>query len=555
MDALHISIKENAMYWKSRAKVRYALEGDENTKFFHASATCRMRRNTIPLLTVDWVSSSDHANKASVLKTFYSDLLGSVTTTVWHFELSSLYPDAPDLPADLSPPFTHEEIKNAFFSMNRLSSPGPEGFGAAFYSTFWTTVALDVFELFASFFEETIDLARINRALLVLLPKVDAATHPSQFCPISLQNCVMKAITNVLTSRLQKAIQTLVDADQTGFLSGRRISENIAYAADLLRCSHSRKAHTIVFRIDFCKAFDSSIGTTFLLSSRLVASMTAGAAGWKVSSIQSLHRRHCLPPAGRDLGELSTAPSFLERIVEECLPLYRSITRVTIGDGRSTSFWLDRWLPGSPLVDRFPAIYSHSTRLHASMSTVAALGLDLQPHLSSVAEAELLLIHRIIDDTRLGGVPDDRFIESPSTPRLCSWEAYRMLSPPRPQDASACISWSLRLPTKLKIFVYLLDIDRLSTRANLFYKSSAPSDICDACPAVETRRHLFFDCHLATFIWSRLDVPIPPGSSPFGTSDPPSPSSMRLGRWGSRRSSGPFGRVATILSSMEGRPP
>jgi hypothetical protein len=67
----------------------------------------------------------------------------------------------------------------------------------------------------------------------------------------------MKAITKVLTTRLQAAIHSLVDADQTGFLSGRRISENIVYAADIIRCCHLRKGPTLVFKIDFKKAFDS----------------------------------------------------------------------------------------------------------------------------------------------------------------------------------------------------------------------------------------------------------------------------------------------------------
>jgi hypothetical protein len=67
----------------------------------------------------------------------------------------------------------------------------------------------------------------------------------------------MKAITKVLTSRLQAYIHSLVDADQTEFLSGRRISENIVYAADLLRCYHNAKAPSVVFKVDFKKAFDS----------------------------------------------------------------------------------------------------------------------------------------------------------------------------------------------------------------------------------------------------------------------------------------------------------
>jgi hypothetical protein len=74
----------------------------------------------------------------------------------------------------------------------------------------------------------------------------------------------MKAITKVLTTRLQAAIHSLVDADQTGFLSGTRISENIVYAADLLHCCHLKKAPTVVFKIDFKKAFDSVNWTSLL---------------------------------------------------------------------------------------------------------------------------------------------------------------------------------------------------------------------------------------------------------------------------------------------------
>jgi hypothetical protein len=92
MDALHLAIRERSVYWKTRAKVRFALEGDENTKFFHASATCRLRRNSIPRLVVDGVECNSHPEKASVLKNYYSDLLGTATGCTWHFDLSELYP-------------------------------------------------------------------------------------------------------------------------------------------------------------------------------------------------------------------------------------------------------------------------------------------------------------------------------------------------------------------------------------------------------------------------------------------------------------------------------
>lgn len=141
--------------------------------------------------------------------------------------------------------------------MNRLSSPGPDGFGPSFYVSFWDLISSDVQAVFDDFYASTIDLSRINRAFLVLLPKSEAARSPSDFRPISLQNCIMKAITRALCSRLQRLIHSMVDPDQTGFLPGRRISENIVYAADLLRACHLRKAPTVIFKIDFRKAFDS----------------------------------------------------------------------------------------------------------------------------------------------------------------------------------------------------------------------------------------------------------------------------------------------------------
>jgi hypothetical protein len=120
-------------------------------------------------------------------------------------------------------------------------------------------------------------------------------------------------------------------------------------------------------------------------------------------------------------------------------------------------------------------------------------------------------------------------MDSPASPRFSTRQAYRLLSPVHPPDPSSGISWSLRLPSKVKLFAYLADIDRLSSRANLFAKSCAPSAVCAACPAVETARHLFFDCPASAGIWRRLDVPIPAGR--FSIWDLPTPVPLELHTW------------------------
>lgn len=92
----------------------------------------------------------------------------------------------------------------------------------------------------AAFQDERADLQRINRALIVLIPKMPAAIAPSAFRPVSLQNCRVKILTKLLTTRLQQQIAKLIDVDQTGFIKGRSISENFVYAAELVQCCHKR---------------------------------------------------------------------------------------------------------------------------------------------------------------------------------------------------------------------------------------------------------------------------------------------------------------------------
>ncbi|WVZ65394.1 hypothetical protein U9M48_014768 [Paspalum notatum var. saurae] len=149
------------------------------------------------------------------------------------------------------------EIKGALCAMDKNSAPGPDGVGSAWYAAAWETVKEDLFSLFECFYRGDADLERVNRAHIVLLPKQPGASTPHAFRPISLQNCPVKIITKVLTTRLQRQIGNLIDMDQTGFMKGRSISENFVYATELVQSCYRRRRATLVLKLDFAKAFDS----------------------------------------------------------------------------------------------------------------------------------------------------------------------------------------------------------------------------------------------------------------------------------------------------------
>ncbi|KAK1670758.1 hypothetical protein QYE76_058917 [Lolium multiflorum] len=183
---------------------------------------------------------------------------------------------------------------------------------------------------------------------------------------------------------------------------------------------------------------------------------------------------------------------------------------------------------GAPLATRFPAIFSHCTRLHATVAAVVGRGFDLQPRLSTAAACELLEVQRLVAGISLGSGADRCFIDYMRRASFCCREAYRMLSPPHPPDASARVAWSLRLPSKLKIFAYLDDIDRLSTRANLFHKTWNIRNY-RYVGDVSTSRHLCLECTTASHVWARLGVLVP--SEQFSIWELPAPLGVATATW------------------------
>lgn len=97
----------------------------------------------------------------------------------------------------------------------------------------------------------------LNRAFITLIPKKEEVLTADGYRPISLQNCVMKIVTRILTTRLQQYIERIISFEQSGFVKGRNIVNNFLCAADVIPSCRTRKTPAVVLKLDFKKAFDS----------------------------------------------------------------------------------------------------------------------------------------------------------------------------------------------------------------------------------------------------------------------------------------------------------
>lgn len=119
--------------WKQRGKFCALCEGDANTRYFHAKASGRVRRNTIRAIEVDGAQLVAHQDKVSALTAYYNAILGGEADTTWGFDVEHLYMTAVRADtATLLAPFSKGEALGAVRAMSANSASGPDGVGPRF---------------------------------------------------------------------------------------------------------------------------------------------------------------------------------------------------------------------------------------------------------------------------------------------------------------------------------------------------------------------------------------------------------------------------------------
>ena len=97
-----------------------------------------------------------------------------------------------------------------------------------------------------------------------MIPEKDQGLNElKNWRPITLLNCDYKIASKAIASRLKFVLSDLIDHDQTGFLKGRSIAENICFINDVISYTHLKDIPELHLFIDFEKAFNT-IEWTFL---------------------------------------------------------------------------------------------------------------------------------------------------------------------------------------------------------------------------------------------------------------------------------------------------
>jgi mannosylglycoprotein endo-beta-mannosidase len=119
-------------YWRKHCTICWIKLGEDNTKFFHAMATERYRRNTISMIRDDDGNEvTDHDSMAGLFLREYKERMGRSEPISMQFDLHRILHGVDGL-QELTKPFEEKEMDEVIKHMPVHRAPGPDGSNGLF---------------------------------------------------------------------------------------------------------------------------------------------------------------------------------------------------------------------------------------------------------------------------------------------------------------------------------------------------------------------------------------------------------------------------------------
>ncbi|GJY01398.1 RNA-directed DNA polymerase, eukaryota [Tanacetum coccineum] len=207
-----------------KAKVKWAIEGDENSKFFHGLVNRKRAQLSIRGVFVD----GDWQTDPKVVKDTFKEHFAArfQQPSEYRFKINTRFPKrlSSEQKADLDSNITKEEIRKAVWNCGANKSPGPDGFTLEFFKRYWSLVGSEFCDAVECFFDKGFLPKGNNASFIALIPKVLDAKFVNDFRPISLR---------------------------------KRILDGPFVVNELLAWCNRKKKQALMFKVDFAKAYDS----------------------------------------------------------------------------------------------------------------------------------------------------------------------------------------------------------------------------------------------------------------------------------------------------------
>nr|GEV32733.1 RNA-directed DNA polymerase, eukaryota, reverse transcriptase zinc-binding domain protein [Tanacetum cinerariifolium] len=479
-----------------KAKFKWALEGDENSSFFHGIINSRRNRSRI--------------NENTSRPSFTSGLFKTLT-----FEDSCSF----DLPMAV------QEIKDAVWDCGGDKAPGLDGFSFKFIKAHWDIFIGCQYKIIAKILAN-----RLGKVIVMVVSDVQMAFikgHQIMDGPLLVNEIIAwakmyKKKLFLLKVEFEKSFDTL----SWSFLESVicQMGFSFKWRSWILACLRSGYTSTLIngsptpeFKLErglrlgdplspllFILAVEAlDVALLEARAKNLFRGVEVGIDKINISHLQYADdalimvlvsvalkfaiKHYCLKGGGGSLrkripfGQNQYVPYMVHLEVFMIRPL---LDQSQIGNGESTKFWLDKWLGGSSLSESYPRLFRIDLNQHCLVRDRAPTAINI-PSDASVTVVVAPVSTPVID---------------PITVTITA-----LLQPEKPLTPASlpATRWNRFIPIKINISTWRVLNERLPTRYNLDMRGidlhTVRCPICD--DGIETEFHLFGQCKVAIDTW------------------------------------------------------
>ncbi|GJW77700.1 RNA-directed DNA polymerase, eukaryota [Tanacetum coccineum] len=232
----------HSMDLAQKAKIKWSIEGDENSNFFHGILNKKRNQMNIRGITIDGVWKEQPNDVKQEFLSHFQDRFAKPSERRANIDMRFPKTISEDQSQDLEREVSKQEIKTAVWGCGTDKSPGPDGFSFGFYRHFWPVIEHDVYMAVNHFFIHGEIPPGCNSSFIALIPKVPDANLVKDFRPISLIGSIYKIIAKILSNRLVNVLGDIVNEVQSAFIAERQMLDgewsdgNISTLIHVLKC-------------------------------------------------------------------------------------------------------------------------------------------------------------------------------------------------------------------------------------------------------------------------------------------------------------------------------
>ncbi|PWA89784.1 RNA-directed DNA polymerase, eukaryota, Reverse transcriptase zinc-binding domain protein [Artemisia annua] len=216
LNEYNTAITDEEEFLFQKANIEWMSKGDRNNEYFHKLLKSRRQASRIMSICDD-NGARNNSNEDWDFNGVFGTRLSEEDATTMVREV------------------TDKEVEMAMFDIDGNKAPGPDGYTSTFYKKAWSVMGSEVCMAVKEFFKNGKLFGEVNATLLSMVPKVNTPNKVSDFRPIACCNVIYKCISKILTERIKLGLQKLVNLNQSAFIQGRAIQDNILITQELLK--------------------------------------------------------------------------------------------------------------------------------------------------------------------------------------------------------------------------------------------------------------------------------------------------------------------------------